>query len=85
MPTHTADDEILVRRMFSGVNASDINFTSGKYHGSSKEAERNLPFDAGFESVGIVVQAGAKSGTVSKRSTHEISRVHCFSVGNDVP
>ena len=48
----------LMRRMFAGVNASDINFTSGRYFGGAREASARLPFDAGFEAVGVVAAAG---------------------------
>ncbi|GLC40673.1 hypothetical protein PLESTB_000034100 [Pleodorina starrii] len=49
---------LLVRRVFAGVNASDINYSSGRYHSSRSEAESQLPFDAGFESVSVVVAVG---------------------------
>ncbi|EFJ49435.1 hypothetical protein VOLCADRAFT_117231, partial [Volvox carteri f. nagariensis] len=50
--------QLLVRRVTAGVNASDINYSSGRYHTSSREAESKLPFDAGFESVNVVVAVG---------------------------
>ena len=43
--------------MRAGVNASDVNFTSGRYFGI-KEATRRLPFPAGFEAVGAVAAVG---------------------------
>ena len=46
---------LLVRRVGVGINASDINRTSGRYHGSIKKAEAELPFDCGFEAVSVVV------------------------------
>jgi NADPH:quinone reductase-like Zn-dependent oxidoreductase len=46
---------VLVRRLYAGINASDINFTSGRYFGSAKVAAAKLPFAAGFETVGVVV------------------------------
>jgi NADPH:quinone reductase-like Zn-dependent oxidoreductase len=49
---------VLVRRAYAGINASDINYTSGRYHSSKAEAERQLPFDAGFETVGVVAAVG---------------------------
>lgn len=63
MPSSVARDEVLIRRVYTGANASDINFTSGKYFGSTAEATKQLPFTAGFESVGVVVKAGAATGT----------------------
>lgn len=51
LPKTAGPGQLLIRRLYTGVNASDVNFTAGRYHGT-KEAERLLPFDAGFESVG---------------------------------
>jgi len=48
----------LVRRAWAGVNASDVNLTSGRYFGSAKEAQKMLPFVAGFESVGVIAAIG---------------------------
>lgn len=45
---------LLIRRVGVGVNASDVNRTSGRYHGSLKKAREELPFDAGFETVSVV-------------------------------
>ena len=42
----------------AGVNASDINYTAGRYFGSPEVAAQRLPFDAGFESVGAVAATG---------------------------
>jgi NADPH:quinone reductase-like Zn-dependent oxidoreductase len=50
---------VLVRRLWAGVNASDVNFSSGRYFGAPAVAEKRLPFPAGFETVGIVAAVGA--------------------------
>ena len=50
---------VLVRRAYAGVNASDVNFTSGRYFGSPEQSKKQLPFYAGFESVGIVAALGS--------------------------
>uniref|UniRef100_A0A4X2LQ66 15-oxoprostaglandin 13-reductase n=1 Tax=Vombatus ursinus TaxID=29139 RepID=A0A4X2LQ66_VOMUR len=47
------DGDLLVRNRFVGVNASDINFSAGRYNTSVK-----VPFDAGFEGIGEVVALG---------------------------
>ncbi|XP_036607401.1 prostaglandin reductase 3 [Trichosurus vulpecula] len=47
------DGDLLVRNRFVGVNASDINFSAGRYNPSVKP-----PFDVGFEGVGEVVALG---------------------------
>ncbi|WVZ65207.1 hypothetical protein U9M48_014613 [Paspalum notatum var. saurae] len=40
----------LVKIIYAGVNASDVNFSSGRYFSSNaKEAAAHLPFDTGFE------------------------------------
>lgn len=44
---------LLVRTRFVGVNASDVNFTAGKYTPGLEP-----PFDCGFEAVGEVVACG---------------------------
>ncbi|KAL6656142.1 hypothetical protein ACP70R_006968 [Stipagrostis hirtigluma subsp. patula] len=49
----------LVKIIYAGVNASDVNYSSGRYFsGNAKEAAAHLPFDAGFEAVGIVAFVG---------------------------
>jgi NADPH:quinone reductase-like Zn-dependent oxidoreductase len=42
----------------AGINASDVNYTAGRYFGGGVAAEKKLPFDAGFESVGVVAALG---------------------------
>ncbi|KAK9812689.1 hypothetical protein WJX72_002127 [[Myrmecia] bisecta] len=58
LPTAIPPGHVLVRRAYAGVNASDINFTAGRYFGSPKEAAKRLPFESGFESVGAVAAVG---------------------------
>ncbi|XP_071955127.1 prostaglandin reductase-3-like [Antedon mediterranea] len=45
--------DLLVKNRFVGINASDINFTAGRYDPTAKP-----PFDIGFEGVGEVVGVG---------------------------
>ncbi|KAL4225379.1 Prostaglandin reductase 3 [Mactra antiquata] len=53
-PTPTpGDGEVLVKNRFVGVNASDINWTSGRYDPNAK-----FPLETGFEAVGEVVASG---------------------------
>nr|XP_020657472.1 prostaglandin reductase 3 isoform X1 [Pogona vitticeps] len=47
------DHDLLVRNRFVGINASDINFSAGRYDTSVKP-----PFDVGFEGMGEVVALG---------------------------
>ena len=58
MPGAIPPGHVLMRRLYAGVNASDINFTSGRYFGGAKAASARLPFDAGFEAVGVVAAVG---------------------------
>ncbi|CAK0737375.1 hypothetical protein CVIRNUC_000902 [Coccomyxa viridis] len=69
-PSALPPGHILVRRAYAGINASDINYTAGRYFGSAEVAAKRLPFDAGFESVGAVAAVGPD--------------VHRFSVGQPV-
>ena len=48
-----APNSVLVRNQFVGINASDINFTAGKY-----QPGLTPPFDCGFEALGEVVRVG---------------------------
>lgn len=50
---------VLIKILFAGVNASDVNFSSGRYFsGNGKDVVSELPFDAGFEAVGLVAAVG---------------------------
>ncbi|KAK9163260.1 hypothetical protein Syun_004162 [Stephania yunnanensis] len=52
-------NDVLLKVIYAGVNASDVNFSSGRYFGGSdKELTAHLPFDAGFEAVGLVAAVG---------------------------
>ncbi|XP_010536331.1 PREDICTED: zinc-binding alcohol dehydrogenase domain-containing protein 2 [Tarenaya hassleriana] len=52
-------DQVLLKIIYAGVNASDVNFSSGRYFsGNNKNQGSNLPFDAGFEGVGIIAAVG---------------------------
>lgn len=55
MPAVSGTD-VLVARCHVGVNASDVNFTAGRYFG--KKAVQMLPFPSGLESVGYVAAVG---------------------------
>jgi len=47
-------NEVLIKNRFVGINASDINFTAGRY-----APEVPPPFDTGFEGVGEIVAKGS--------------------------
>ncbi|WCJ17654.1 ARP protein (REF) [Euphorbia peplus] len=52
-------NQAVVKILYAGVNASDVNFSSGRYFaGNGKDTASLLPFDAGFEAVGIIAALG---------------------------
>ncbi|KAI3445998.1 hypothetical protein Pfo_002663 [Paulownia fortunei] len=52
-------DYVLLKVIYAGVNASDVNFSSGKYFsGDNKDIVSLLPFDAGLQAVGIIAAIG---------------------------
>ncbi|EEF43705.1 prostaglandin reductase-3 [Ricinus communis] len=52
-------NQVLLKVVYAGVNASDVNFSSGRYFsGNNKDIASRLPFDAGFELVGIIAALG---------------------------
>ncbi|KAI8374027.1 orotate phosphoribosyltransferase [Choanephora cucurbitarum] len=48
-------NSVIVKNHYVGINASDINFTNGKYIPGIKP-----PFDVGFEALGEIVAVGSK-------------------------
>ena len=57
-PTETdlKPGHVLVKNIYCGVNASDINYSAGRYHGGKPP----LPMNAGFEATGIVVASSVE-------------------------
>eukprot|EP00899_Mesostigma_viride_P023429 jgi/Mesvir1/4270/Mv22230-RA.1 len=53
-----APGQVVIQVVYAGINASDINMTAGRYYGGAKEAAKKLPFDVGFEVVGVIVSLG---------------------------
>lgn len=45
--------KVLIQVHYVGINASDINYSAGRYDPSVKP-----PFDSGFEGVGKIVKIG---------------------------
>ncbi|XP_011270497.1 zinc-binding alcohol dehydrogenase domain-containing protein 2, variant [Capsaspora owczarzaki ATCC 30864] len=54
IPLPLKPNHVLIRNRFLGINASDINFTAGRYNPTVKP-----PFSAGFEALGVVEHVGA--------------------------
>lgn len=77
---------VLVKNVYCGVNASDVNFSAGKYHGGNPP----LPMDAGFEATGVVMassvphlKVGAKVAYLHYGGFSEYLEIHnkfCLSV-----
>lgn len=52
-------DHVLLKVIYAGVNASDVNFSSGRYFsGDGNDIASRLPLDSGFEAVGIIAAIG---------------------------
>lgn len=49
-------DEVLVKNKYVGINASDVNYSAGRYDPSARP-----PFDVGFEGLGLVAAVGGNS------------------------
>ena len=78
LPSSIPAGHVLLRVAFAGVNASDVNFSSGRYHPSIQQAQASLPFDAGFEAVGAVAAVGQQvSGSpCAVMQTTNMTHVH---------
>lgn len=51
-------NQVIVKYYYAGINASDINFTAGRY-----DPALVPPFDCGFEAIGEVIAVGSKTTT----------------------
>ena len=71
---------VIVKNHFVGINASDVNFTAGKYIPGMK-----VPCDCGFESVGTVVSVGPDVTSVSPGSAVITLQFGAFSNICEVP
>lgn len=50
------EGEVLIKNRYAGINASDINYSAGRYDSSVKP-----PIDCGFEGLGEVVSVGSNT------------------------
>jgi NADPH-dependent curcumin reductase CurA len=55
LSTNIPPGSVLIKIIYTGINASDINYSAGKYDSLKKP-----PFDIGFESLGLIVQSNNK-------------------------
>ncbi|KAE8680013.1 ARP protein (REF) isoform 2 [Hibiscus syriacus] len=52
-------DQVVLKVIYAGVNAGDVNYSAGRYfQGNKKDISSLLPADAGFEAVGIIAAVG---------------------------
>ncbi|CAG2109564.1 unnamed protein product [Medioppia subpectinata] len=51
--TPPSDDQILLKNIYAGVNATDVNITAARYFTDGK-----LPFDCGLEALGVIEAVG---------------------------
>ncbi|KAK2077140.1 hypothetical protein QBZ16_004774 [Prototheca wickerhamii] len=58
LPATVPKESVIVRTAYAGVNASDVNYSSGRYHKSVAEARAALPYVAGFEAVSVIAAVG---------------------------
>ena len=69
LPQQLPAGQVLVRRAWAGVNASDVNHSAGRYMSSPAEAQGKHPYGAGFEAVGAVAAVGP---SVSGQHLHQL-------------
>lgn len=53
------DNQVLVKNLYAGVNATDINISAGRYFTDGK-----LPFDIGLEALGVIEAVGKNVTTL---------------------
>lgn len=58
LPAVPPKESVILRTAYAGVNASDVNYSSGRYHKSVAEARAALPYVAGFEAVSVIAAVG---------------------------
>ncbi|CAG2178185.1 unnamed protein product [Oppiella nova] len=47
------DDQVLIKNIYAGVNATDVNITAARYNPNAE-----LPFDVGLEGLGVIEAVG---------------------------
>lgn len=82
LPSSIPAGHVLIRVAYAGVNASDVNFSAGRYQASIAEAQASLPLDAGFEAVGAVAAVGPQvSGGFNFAAFAFVLLHNCFLFG----
>ncbi|GMJ05602.1 hypothetical protein like AT1G49670 [Hibiscus trionum] len=79
-------DQVLLKVIYAGVNAGDVNFSSGRYfQGNKKDHSSLLPVDAGFEAVGIIAAVGDSVRNIKVGTPAAIMGVGCYAEFMKVP
>uniref|UniRef100_A0A2P2LRZ0 Uncharacterized protein MANES_10G065700 n=1 Tax=Rhizophora mucronata TaxID=61149 RepID=A0A2P2LRZ0_RHIMU len=78
--------QVLVKVIYAGVNASDVNYSSGRYfRGDKKDAASHLPMDPGFEAVGIIAAMGESVRNLKVGTPSAIMTFGCYAEFAVVP
>lgn len=80
LPDEVPADKVRVRVKYAGINASDLNFTSGSYFKNARP-----PFDCGFEAAGTVVKVGAGVTNLKEGDSVVMMQYGCFAEFLDAP
>lgn len=79
-PALLGQKDVVVQNHFLGVNASDINFTNGRYDPTARP-----PFPCGFESLGKIKAVGSEVKGLATGDTVVVTAYGCFSEYSIVP
>ncbi|ORX62416.1 NAD(P)-binding protein [Hesseltinella vesiculosa] len=71
--SHLRPHQVIVKMLYVGINASDVNYTNAKYVPDIKP-----PFDVGFEGLGQVVAVGEKVNKAKLGSYAIVSQYGAF-------
>ncbi|KAE8667869.1 ARP protein (REF) isoform 2 [Hibiscus syriacus] len=79
-------DQVLLKVIYAGVNAGDVNYSAGRYFkGNKKDLGSLLPFDAGFEAVGIIAAIGDSVRNLKVGTPAAIMGFGCYAEFMKVP
>ncbi|GMH03280.1 hypothetical protein Nepgr_005119 [Nepenthes gracilis] len=78
-------NHVFVKIVYAGVNASDVNFSSGHYFDGNKNLTGRLPFDAGFEAVGIIAALGESVHDLKIGMSAAVMMFGCYAEFMTVP
>ncbi|KAI3886146.1 hypothetical protein MKW92_041032 [Papaver armeniacum] len=76
---------VLIKIIYAGVNASDVNYSSGRYFSNDKDLASRLPLDCGFEGVGLIAAVGDSVSNLKIGSPVAIMTFGSYSEFMEVP